>query len=101
MPQAVRLIQKTLVQADFDAACAISPATALEGELLDASPAFSRTEASIRSRTAGFSFRNRRALSRPCPNLSPAKLNQEPDFSTTPCSAAKSKRSPSREIPSP
>ena len=52
----------------------------------------------MRSRTSVCSFRNVRAFSRPCPIRSPAKLNQDPDFSTTPSVAPRSSKSPSREI---
>jgi len=60
-----------------------------------------RKSASKRSATSGFSARNARAVSLPCPMRSPPKVYQDPLFSTSSCATPRSNRSPSREIPAP
>ena len=57
--------------------------------------------ASISSQISGFSFRYCFAFSRPWPILSPLYAYHAPDLLTTPLSAARSKISPSLEIPFP
>ena len=59
-------------------------------------PNFSKSCPSTCWRTSGCSRRNVFAFSRPWPMRSPPKENQAPLFSTMFCSAARSRRSPSR-----
>src|SRR3989338_3686518 len=66
-----------------------------------AKPKLAKTAFSTSFDNLAFSFKVVTAFSRPWPIFSPLKANQAPDFSTTLRSAARSKRSPSLEIPWP
>src|ERR1700680_3403180 len=69
--------------------------------LVESRPSSFRRSRSILRAFSGFFFRTTLALSPPCPMHSLSKESQEPLFSTILLAAAKSSRSPSRDIPCP